>query len=134
MCFGHLLFLDVSDISVSPHPAVGELQSVILPEFVGIVFYISSRIGGPRIKGYIKPDSHCTETKMRAITILAIVTIVAALGAVTSMVPVQQVSAQVVVGGGGTFPPGPPQFPQGMSSHACGHSLPAVSPAFCSVP
>jgi hypothetical protein len=39
---------------------------------------------------------------MRATTILAIVAIV---GAITSLIPVHQVSAQVVVGGGARGPP-----------------------------
>ena len=48
---------------------------------------------------------------MRATTILAIVAIVTALGAVTSMIPVHQVSAQ------GQGPP--TTFPSQGAKHAC---------------
>ena len=63
-------------------------------------------------------------TKMRATTILAIVAIVAALGAVTSLIPVQHVSAA-----------GPPtsHFPGGGQSESpCGGGGGHVAhPPFC---
>jgi hypothetical protein len=59
---------------------------------------------------------------MRATTILAIVAIVAALGAVTSLIPTQQVSAYAQ--GPPLTPPGPPEsFPGGSGgSSSCGGS------------
>jgi len=60
---------------------------------------------------------------MRAITILAIVAIVAALGAVTSLVPTQHVSAAGIIRGPPSSPPNP------HAGAACFHA--GEHPPFC---
>ena len=54
---------------------------------------------------------------MRATAILAIVAIVAALGAVTSLIPIHQVSAEKFPGGGESSDPCKHQHPGQAGSH-----------------